>query len=165
MIKQLFIFSAVLLTAHASAQSLSPTVQASSGDYSVSPNASLSWTLGETATETYTSANNQLTQGFQQAELIITGIENPNEAISVTIYPNPSAGQVSIKFTLTEARKVELNVMDITGKLVSTQQQDISAGVQILSTDLTSLAAGKYLLVITDREKKTSSTYHIEKTH
>ncbi|MCF8403897.1 MAG: hypothetical protein K9H58_08130 [Bacteroidales bacterium] len=48
------------------AQSIERNVIASSGDYFEGANISLSWTLGEIATETYTVADNILTQGFQQ---------------------------------------------------------------------------------------------------
>jgi hypothetical protein len=58
------------------AQSLSPTVIASSGGYHEGANASLSWTLGELATETLDNGSNILTQGFQQpVEGIALGID------------------------------------------------------------------------------------------
>lgn len=58
------------------AQSVSPEVISSSGDYFEGPNASLSWTLGEIATETFTSGNIILTQGFQQPITVaIAGID------------------------------------------------------------------------------------------
>jgi hypothetical protein len=58
------------------AQSVSPEVISSSGDYFEGPNASLSWTLGEIATETYTAGNVILTQGFQQPITVsIAGID------------------------------------------------------------------------------------------
>ena len=55
-----------LLSFAVTAQSLSPEVIASSGDYYENANASLSWTLGEISTETYSAGGNILTQGFQQ---------------------------------------------------------------------------------------------------
>lgn len=47
-------------------QSLTPEVVSASGDYFEAVNGSLSWTLGEVATETFESGNTILTQGFQQ---------------------------------------------------------------------------------------------------
>ena len=65
----------VLLPGLIVAQSLSPVVIASSGNYYQGANASLSWTLGEVATETYTSGNVILSQGFQQPiSISITGL-------------------------------------------------------------------------------------------
>lgn len=60
------LFVAVLLPAILMAQSVSPEVVSSAGDYYEGANGSLSWTLGEIATETYSNGTNILTQGFQQ---------------------------------------------------------------------------------------------------
>ncbi len=52
-------------------QSIERSVVASSGDYYEAGNISLSWTLGEIATETHTSGNTILTQGFQQPDITL----------------------------------------------------------------------------------------------
>jgi len=58
------------------AQSIERDVVASSGDHYENQNISLSWTLGEIATETYSNGNIVLTQGFQQSYgLVIHGID------------------------------------------------------------------------------------------
>ncbi len=48
------------------AQSLSPQVLASAGGYQINPTASLSFTIGETNTQSLSSSTHMLTQGFQQ---------------------------------------------------------------------------------------------------
>jgi hypothetical protein len=56
--------------------SIDREVVATSGDYFEGPNTSISWTLGEIATETYSSGNYLLTQGFQQAfGIVIHGLD------------------------------------------------------------------------------------------
>ena len=73
--KTLILILSFAIVGYANAQSLSPTVVASSGDYFTGTNASLSWTLGEIATETFTGGGYILTQGFQQPfGISITGI-------------------------------------------------------------------------------------------
>jgi hypothetical protein len=52
-------------------QSIERSVVASSGDYFEGAGISLSWTLGEIATEAYTSGNTILTQGFQQPDITL----------------------------------------------------------------------------------------------
>jgi len=71
------------------AQSVSPEVISSSGDYYEGVNGSISWTLGEIATETYTAGNVILTQGFQQPITVaIAGIN-----LDVLVYlEGPYAG-------------------------------------------------------------------------
>jgi hypothetical protein len=70
--KTIFSFLSVLLFCSLlHAQSLSPKVIASAGGYFASANASLSWTLGEPVTATFTNGNNMLTQGFQQPSVSV----------------------------------------------------------------------------------------------
>ena len=52
-------------------QSIERDVVASSGDYFEGAGISLSWTLGEIATETYISGNTILTQGLQQPDITL----------------------------------------------------------------------------------------------
>ncbi len=57
-------------------QTIDSQVVSSSGDYFEGPNSSISWTLGEIATETLTDGNFILTQGFQQPfGIVIHGID------------------------------------------------------------------------------------------
>ncbi len=58
------------------AQSVSPQVVASGGDYFEGSSVSLSWTLGEIATETLSNGNIILTQGFQQPiPVVLHGVD------------------------------------------------------------------------------------------
>ena len=59
----------VIATSFASAQTLSRKVQPGSGGYYNNGANSLSWTIGEPVTSTLSSANNKLSQGFQQPEV------------------------------------------------------------------------------------------------
>ncbi|MBN2174518.1 MAG: hypothetical protein JW731_10310, partial [Bacteroidales bacterium] len=52
------------------AQSVSPEVIASAGDYFENSTGSLSWTLGEVMNETFSNGSNILTQGFQQPFIV-----------------------------------------------------------------------------------------------
>ncbi len=66
----------VVTTLFCYSQSIERDVVASSGDYFEGTNVSLSWTLGEIATETYSAGNIILTQGFQQSYgIVIHGID------------------------------------------------------------------------------------------
>ncbi len=94
----------ILIPLLIAAQSVSPEVISSSGDYFEGPNASLSWTLGEIATETYTAGNIILTQGFQQPITVaIAGIdldvlvflEGPYEGAEMTTNLN-LAGEIPL---------------------------------------------------------------------
>ena len=64
--KHLALIIGCIISLTVAGQSVSPEVIASSGNYYEAANASLSWTLGEVAVETYSSGGITLTQGFQQ---------------------------------------------------------------------------------------------------
>lgn len=67
--KLLLLFTVIFAFGYSNAQSLSPTVIASQGDYFWSPAVSVAWTLGEVMSETYSSSNYFLTQGFHQPDI------------------------------------------------------------------------------------------------
>ena len=68
------VFFATTILCHA--QTIDRDVVASSGDYFEGPNSSISWILGEIATETLTDGNFILTQGFHQPYgIVIHGID------------------------------------------------------------------------------------------
>ncbi|NOX47177.1 MAG: hypothetical protein GXO89_09395 [Chlorobi bacterium] len=74
--KTITILTVMLISLTISAQSVSPEVVASAGDYYENGNLSISWTLGEIATETYSNGGIILTQGFQQpVSVTIHGID------------------------------------------------------------------------------------------
>lgn len=77
MMKKIFQTTLILLIPlFLGAQSVSPEVISSAGDYFEGANASLSWTLGEIATETFSNGSVTLNQGFQQPfPLLIHGID------------------------------------------------------------------------------------------
>lgn len=151
----------VVLCVHA--QSLTPEVQASSGDFYTGGGVTLSWTLGETVTETYSSPSNIVTQGFQQPDVTVTKVEEATAGVNVVVFPNPTAGQLSVELTSVASRKMQLELVDINGRLLHSQQAEVPAGVQTLTMDIASLAAGQYMLRVKDTGKKTESVYRIQK--
>ncbi|MBN3035923.1 MAG: hypothetical protein JW861_10085 [Bacteroidales bacterium] len=72
----ILIMALLVATLGTRSQSIERSVVASAGDYFAGANATLEWTLGEIATETFAAGNIILTQGFQQpVQVIITGID------------------------------------------------------------------------------------------
>ncbi|MBN1339100.1 MAG: hypothetical protein JXA03_07245 [Bacteroidales bacterium] len=64
------LLAVVFITVTGFSQSIERYVVASSGDHYSNANISLSWTLGEPATSTWTAGNIILTEGFQQPDVI-----------------------------------------------------------------------------------------------
>ena len=73
-------------------------VVATAGNHSESSEASLSWTIGEIATQTLQSSSLILTQGFHQTRLTVTGVNNiPDKNLDIQAYPNPAYDRINLK--------------------------------------------------------------------
>jgi hypothetical protein len=69
--KKLFMSIFIIMSVGLFSQTLSPTVVSSAGGYSTGTTVSLSWTLGELATETLSNGSYTLSQGFQQSGALL----------------------------------------------------------------------------------------------
>jgi hypothetical protein len=75
----------------------------------------------------------------------------------VTTYPNPSRGQFNLRLTDFAMGKVTVQIMDATGKIVSTQQLTVNYKTEDLSINLKSLSSGVYNVKVSG-EKETRFT-------
>jgi len=92
-------------------------VISSSGDYFVNSNGSISWTLGETITETFTDGTKILTQGFQQSRLSASSVfELEDMGITVKISPNPT--QDIINLYIDNIEGINYQLYDFNGKII-----------------------------------------------
>ncbi|MFL5765005.1 MAG: T9SS type A sorting domain-containing protein [Bacteroidia bacterium] len=146
-----------LLTTTGFAQSLSPDVISSSGNSFSDGTSQLDWTLGETATSSFATPGNIVTQGFQQPELLVTAINAISDP-SISAFPNPTSNILNVKITDPEHTIIELYTTE--GRLLQSSTA-ISKDVLI---DMSTYAAGTYLLVIKEQKHKTAS-YKISKTN
>jgi hypothetical protein len=126
--KLYFVFAIAVSSLGLNAQSLSPTVIASTGGFSSNANGSLSYTVGEmTMVQTFSANGNILTQGFQQPnDSIILGILDvtQDDFGTFVMYPNPAVDQTKFAFQMPEAGRVTIALYDMLGQKVS----DIYAG-------------------------------------
>lgn len=96
---------------------------------------------------------------FVTDELITTGIEEFDfEGAISEVYPNPVFGDGFIRFNLPNAVVADLNVLDLSGRLVSTSTVSISNGESLITIDSEGLNGGYYLLNIQDVEGNFSVT-------
>jgi len=88
-------------------QSISSEVVATAGDLNESRGYSLSWTIGESVTETFQNDNYLITQGFQQSYFYqITEVADSEivKGYNISIFPNPATEFFYIKFNNAEER-------------------------------------------------------------
>jgi len=92
--KKSLILSFILVATFVTVQAQRNEVVAAAGDYFKSSTGSVSWTLGELATETYSAQSKTLTQGFQQSRTgFVTAVYDSYDQ-GVAVYPNPTADQL-----------------------------------------------------------------------
>ena len=68
-------------------------------------------------------------------------------------FPNPSAGNVAIRYAAGKATTIELSVMSSDGRLLEQHQAEVVRGENTLSLDLNSRPAGLYLIKLLDEQR------------
>ncbi len=147
----LFIFFLLTGLVKGNAQTLSPTVISSGGDFFENSNVSISWTLGETVTETFSNSSIILTQGFHQplTEAVSNGLWNSASLdMDIDVYPNPSKNKLHIYMSRLEFDSYTLELYDMNGQKYLTK--NVSEKNYILNME--SFAAGSYLIRIVTPE-------------
>ncbi len=64
----------------------------------------------------------------------------------LTLYPNPVYDVVNIEFDIIKQGVVNIQVVDLSGKVVNSLQSSVKKGKNKLSTDLSHLATGTYIM-------------------
>lgn len=111
---------------------------------------SISYTLAQSATQTVSSANNILTQGFQQPDDFISGISlitTPDFQISV--YPNPVHDFLNLNIEGDNGHLVLLQIYNMLGAAVGEAIKVCSNTDNQLN--LSSLVAGSYMVRVTTK--------------
>ena len=144
----LFLF--VLITMAGRGQSLELSIVTSGGDFVTGNSATLSWTLGEMVTETVSTTDHYLTQGFQQPfNELMTSVEPITEQATVSIYPNPAKDHVYIDITMgSRSSCYRIEIMDMTGAMV--YQSALLCGSCHQSIALDHFSSSLLLIRITD---------------
>ena len=140
-------------------QSVSPAVLSSTGSSFETNNLNLDWTLGELSTETISSNQVQLTQGFHQGKLkIISYTTEVLSDLTISIFPNPTQHQLYVELESSLSSKIML--FDLKGNLLL--QKDFSESSMEL--DLSSFPQSLYKLAIFV-DNVMIKWYNIEKIH
>jgi len=95
----------------------------SAGAYSSTGSGSLSWTIGEGVTETFSNSNYTLTQGFQQSRLTVTAIDEiANLSFVITAFPNPATDYIQLKVGTKDFQSMDYQLFDTSGKMIARKQ-------------------------------------------
>jgi hypothetical protein len=138
-----------LLFSFVKAQTNSPEVIASGGDFFTSTSFSNSFTVGEmAAVETFSATNFILTQGFQQTEnLISTGNDALITSDGFNIYPNPARNTFFIELPKKPTVPTEITLYNHLAEIV-TETEIHWLGDKLIRISSHALANGIYLVKI-----------------
>lgn len=78
----------------------------------------------------------------------VVGIEELTNVRELNVYPNPASTELNISLNLISNEKINLNLTDMSGRVVRTVQMNASAGSNQHSFNLSDVAAGIYNLNI-----------------
>jgi hypothetical protein len=90
----------------------------------------------------------------------IAGIEGEEGESSATLYPNPSKGKETyLKYNAQDNSSMEIKVIDQSGRTVSSETREISAGENNLLISHPELSAGAYHVDVTDLHSGAQSSF------
>lgn len=146
----LLIFSAIA-SQTLIAQTISPVVVATSGEFVESNGYSLSVTVGEPVVKTVTTLGAEiLTQGFQQPLDVVVSIDEPLPfGWDATVYPNPFADEVYVSITTLPGETYDIGIYNMLGQKETLKVDKIETGekdVYYINTD--KLPVGPYTVFI-----------------
>jgi len=129
-------------------------VWAASGDYFHNSFGSLSWTIGEDITETFSNspATAILTQGFQQFDDTFVNVPKTDAKNQFVIYPNPGNGQIYISFNTLEVYDIIIQLYDVAGRLIKVDKTSTVASPH--NIDINSFSSNCYFITISKADGK-----------
>lgn len=143
------------------AQSVTPEVVASQGDYSFFTGGSVSWTLGELSSETYTAGSNVLTQGFQQPGLLLSQGIGQEQAFEIKVYPNPVQRELTISFSDSRKGRFLFELFNIQGEKLSSGAITMNAAGDSYVLPFADYVPGIYLVNVKDEDGKSAGSFRI----
>lgn len=89
----------------------------------------------------------------------LTGSEELPGITDMLLFPNPTDGMLSLRLTTDTQRRVDLTVLDASGRAVATIQNWSVAGTDVRAIDLATLPAGPYALRIAENERSATMRF------
>lgn len=157
------IIVAVLLRMNAQSQNISRSVVAAGGNKVTSGTLILSSTIGEVSITKLSGGTLQVTQGFHQGHLTVARIEDESTPATmeykINVFPNPVIDYVNIEISGTETYNHTLTIVDIAGKVVSTQ----TLTQNVTQFDFTQLPSGQYIVIVNSEDGLSNENFKVIK--
>ncbi len=95
---------------------------------------------------------------FESSDLVGIGDEESNSNASsvdyesIEVYPNPTVDFVTVDLDLATSVQVSIEVYDMNGKLVESNDRKLTSGTQKVLVDMTNLSEGNYIIKLRSSE-------------
>ena len=91
---------------------------------------------------------------------IIVGLEESGQDIQMNIYPNPTDADIHVEFSLIQGQNFNAQILDITGKVISSHKIQANEGHNVLILDTKSLSQGSYMIRLVGESKSSSMPFY-----
>lgn len=126
------------------------------GGYHKNASGSLTFSIGEPLTATFSAGSHILTQGFNQTRMTITSLDKNQSGLSdIKAWPNPTHQFINLKQN--ESKGSHALLFDGAGKLVN----DFPLSSQTNSIDLRAYSNGSYTLRVLDKKEKNLKSFRV----
>ena len=82
-----------------------------------------------------------------------------NEFADLSVYPNPTDGDLHLQFTAITGGAAQLHITDLSGKNISNYPLQLQPGTNLIITETNQLAGGSYLLTLVVNGVQTTRTF------
>jgi len=134
----------------------------SNGGFYESTDFSISWSVGEIVTETLSSSNHIITQGFHQSFIEPVGIDDKSTEYDsyIMIFPNPAYSFLKIRITTkdNESYPSHYQLYNSSGQRITLSEITIPETI----IDVQSYMSGIYFLKLYSTETGYNQTYKIQ---
>ncbi len=161
--KNILVIIVFLLPLAVFSQTLDRQVIGSAGAYAEAGNISMSYTVGEAVVATGTSGTIVLTQGFQQPDNMMVGIESIESGISINAYPNPTSGEIILDFTVVNPAEFTIEIFDVSGKLMMNPETLKVENSTKHQMDFSEFSSGNYFIVMKNQDGTMNSNIKVQK--
>jgi|GEM_PF-1615162 len=150
----------LLLANTARAQRIDPATMSVSGGVMETSSLSVSWTVGQTATQSHAWRGGLLSEGFQQPFLTVIPIREQSIPLSLSLYPNPVRYSLLVSMTGVD-QDISLVLYNLLGMPVL--RHDVRDGDRLARLNLATLPGGMYMLAAHSSRGERLALYKIIK--
>ena len=109
-------------------------------------------------------ATKSVMQSFVALPLNKLSTSTMSKVTGINVYPNPAKDFANVSFTLGETGNVQVNVIEYSGRILSTvTNTTMTAGLQTIKVPTANLAAGNYVVLITTATGSNAERLTVEK--